>query len=152
MARARPPAKKATPARAAPKAKAEPARKAGAKRASAPAKRAAAPRRRRFGVRGQRLWDAHREDVEGERGLVLLEEACRIADRLDALDGLLRGGAEVWCRIVEDFRSGAIELRIDGALVEARQQANVLRQIVAALPLKEAAGAGDEDEGWIDNL
>ena len=37
------------------------------------------------------MWDAHRDQVEGERGLVMLEEACRIADRLDRLDALLRG-------------------------------------------------------------
>lgn len=112
----------------------------------------AAPRRRRFGTRGQRLWDAHHEQIDGQRGLVLLEEACRIADRLDKLDGLLRGDADVWARLVHDLRTEDYELRIDGALIEARQQANVLRQLIAALPLREAAGDGDDGEGWVDGL
>ena len=58
-----------------------------------PAKKRTAPRRRQFGVRGQRIWNAHHDEVIGERGLALLEEACRIADRLDKLDALLQGDA-----------------------------------------------------------
>lgn len=111
---------------------------------------AASPEEPRFRDRGLRLWSAYEHLVDGERGLVLLEEACRIADRLDQLDALLRGDAEVWCRLVFDDRYQEYELRIDSSLMEARQQANTLRQLVASLPLKEAGGDGDDD-GWLDD-
>lgn len=113
-----------------------------------------APTRRRKAepvTRGRRLWRSLAERVDGERGLVLLEEACRIADRLDKLDALLKGDADVWCRLVHDTRSEDYELRIDSALIEARQQANVLRQLLAGLPLKEAAGDSDDDEDWVND-
>lgn len=107
---------------------------------------------RRFDVRGQRLWDAHHEQVAGERGLVLLEEACRTVDRLDKLDALLKGDAAVWCRLVHNDRSDVYEVMVDGPLVEARQQANVLRQLVAALPLKEPTGDDDDGGAWTNGV
>ena len=106
---------------------------------------------KRFRARGARLWLAHKDQVAGERGLVLLEEACRIADRLDQLDRLLKGEADVWCSIAAD-RNGDLALSIDVPLIEARQQANVLRQILASLPLKEADRGPGDDEAWLDNL
>ena len=101
-----------------------------------------------FSPRGQRLWNAHHEEVDGERGVVLLEEACRIADRLDELDRLLRGETELWCSIVE-ARDGSLEIRMDGALVEARQQANVLRQILTGLPLRGGDDENGDGEEWV---
>lgn len=130
------------------KAPAKPAKKAAAKKAS-PRKPPARPSKR-FRARGQRLWDAHREQVEGERGLVMLEEACRIADRLDQLDRILKGEVEAWCYIAE-ARDGDLEVRVDGALVEARQQANVLRQILSSLPIR-GGDDGEDAEGWLDSL
>jgi hypothetical protein len=97
------------------------------------------------------MWDGYRELVDGERGLVLLEEACRIADRLDKLDALLKGDADVWCRLVHDTRTEDYELRIDSALIEARQQANVLRQLIAAMPLKELDDGDDDEDGWVSD-
>lgn len=97
------------------------------------------------------MWKAHREQVDGARGVALLEEACRIADRLDRLDALLRGKAEAWATVVYDLPSGTFVLRIDSLLIEARQQANVLRQILASLPMKEAA-SDDDGDGWLDDL
>lgn len=81
--------------------------------------------------------------------MVLLEEAARIADRLDQLDRLLKGDVDVWCSIAEG-RDGDLQVRVDAALVEARQQASVLRQILVALPLR--GGDEDEAEGWLDQL
>lgn len=97
------------------------------------------------------MWDEHHGQVDGARGVALLEEACRIADRLDKLDALLRGDADVWARLVHDVRTEDYELRIDSALIEARQQANTLRQILASLPMKEADG-GDDADGWLDGM
>jgi hypothetical protein len=95
------------------------------------------------------------EVVEGNPpATVLLEEACRIADRLDKLDALLVGDADVWCRLVADLNSeSTYELRVSSALVEARQQAAVLRQLVAsvvALAPKESDDGDDDD--WVADL
>ena len=101
-----------------------------------------------FGPRGARLWAAYCERADGEAGLALLEEVCRLADRLDRLDALLTGEIDVWCRLVELPRTGVIEVQLDSALAEARQQQNTLRQLLAALPLKDADD-GDADD-WLD--
>jgi phage tail tape-measure protein len=111
---------------------------------------AKAPRRRRFGTRGQRLWTAYEMLVDGERGLVLLEEAARIADRLDKLDGLLRGDITTWARLTENH-AGDLMILVDSPLVEARQQANVLRQILGQLPLK-GVKTDDDNDRWLDDL
>jgi hypothetical protein len=95
------------------------------------------------------LWSALCEQVDGDRGLVLLEESCRIADRLDRLDALLIGDREAWARVVSD-RGGDCELVIDSALSEARQQATTLQRLLASLPMKES-GDGDLDS-WLDEL
>lgn len=101
-------------------------------------------------ARGRRLWEAYCDQVDGQRGLVLLEEACRIADRLDRLDAVLTGGVDSWCRLLVNVRDDVVEVRIDSALTEARQQAAVLRQLVSSLPLK---GADEPDDGaWLDGL
>lgn len=80
---------------------------------------------------------------------MLLEEACRIADRLDRLDALLIGDRDSWVRVVSDG-NGEYELVIDSALTEARQQALALRQLLSSIPMKES-GDGDPDS-WLDEL
>lgn len=100
-----------------------------------------------FGPRGARLWAAYCEQADGERGLALLEEVCRTADRLDRLDALLTGQDE-WWQLVEIPGSGVVEVQVDKALAEARQQGAALRQLLESLPLKERDD-GDGD-GWLD--
>lgn len=95
------------------------------------------------------MWDAHQGQVAGERGVVLLEEACRIADRLDRLDQLLKGDVGTWASIAVS-RDGTIELRVDAALTEARQQASVLRQILSGLEMR--GGDDGDSDGWLDDL
>lgn len=74
---------------------------------------------------------------------VLLEEACRIADRLDRLDALLSGDSGSWVRLVEDKGDPERQIVVvDRALAEARQQAVALKQLIAelraAVPAKPA--------------
>lgn len=102
-----------------------------------------------LGPKGRDLWSDLCERVDGQRGLVLLEEACRIADRLDRLDALLIGDQQSWARIQGDMDSG-FELVIDSTLAEARQQAGALRQLLSSIPLKES-GDGNAD-AWLDEL
>lgn len=95
--------------------------------------------------RGRALWEsltaARSFDAAGE---LLAGEACRIADRLERLDRLLRGDAGDWSQIVEVPGSGTLVLVIDSALSEARQQQNALRQIFATLGLAKAVDQGDD--------
>jgi hypothetical protein len=95
-------------------------------------------------ARGRRLWrdvlSGYPELAEKPAELVLLEEACRGADRLERLDEILRGDAEVWTRIRlprDGDEDHPLTLIIDGALSEARQQQNQLKQLVAALRLPD---------------
>lgn len=95
-----------------------------------------------FGARGQALWDALTASRDADAAwLVLAEEACRIADRLDRLEALLAGDAREWARIEWESRGDRREIRLvfDDALAEARQQANALRQIVASLKVGTAS-------------
>lgn len=91
-----------------------------------------------LGTRGTRLWYAMTALREmGPHEVVQIEEACRIADRLDRLDQLLRGDEDFWARIEWDVRKREVTLVIDDALAESRQQANTLRQIILGLKLPE---------------
>lgn len=106
-----------------------------------------------LGGRGRRLWreitEAHELDPMQR---VLLEEACRCADRLDRLEEKLSGREDAWAHLVSradlgDEDSRVIELRIDGALSEARQQQNVFKQLLASLRLPDASGARPQQRG-----
>lgn len=97
---------------------------------------------------GRKLW----RDIESAHDLdapqkAMLEEACRIKDRLDKLDELLRGDVETWATLVHDLRTQDYELKIDGALSEARQQANQLKQLLIALRLPDSSGKRPQQRG-----
>lgn len=87
---------------------------------------------------------------------VLIEEACRIADRLDKMHALLSGDIESWARIEDDYSGGGshkeIVLIFDDALAEARQQANALRQIVTSLKLGTATDKKSGEVSALDEL
>lgn len=110
-------------------------------------------RRPSLGIRGQRLWaDMGGDKLVGGRR-VLLEEACRIADRLDELDRLLSGDAEDWLGIVEDKGNPDRQiLVIDKPLAEARQQATALKQIVAELRQGSAVAEPEQGGDILDQL
>lgn len=98
-------------------------------------------------TRGRRLWDDMNGDTLTGGRRVLLEEACRIADRLDRLDALLAGSAEDWLSFVETKGNpDRQEIVIDRPLAEARQQATALKQIIAELR-QGAASGGEQDQG-----
>lgn len=90
--------------------------------------------------RGATLWRDMRGDSLAPELRVLLEEACRIADRLDKLNELLEGDAQSWVALVEDRGDPERQyVVIDRPMAEARQHATVLKQLVAEI---RAAGAG----------
>jgi hypothetical protein len=74
---------------------------------------------------------------------VLLEEACRIADRLDKLDRLLDGDADQWVSLVEDRGDPERQfVVIDRPLAEARQQATALKQLIAEIRAADGGKVG----------
>jgi hypothetical protein len=73
-------------------------------------------------------------------------EACRIVDRLDRLDGLLRGAEDEWFRLDLPEGSQLMTVAVNGAMVEARQQANTLRSLASEIRAATPTGS-DEDEG-----
>lgn len=89
---------------------------------------------------GRTLWksitDVHELDATQ---LVQLEEACRAKDRLDRLDEVLRGDAEVWMSLAGDSDHVTCSLRIDSALGKANETANLMKQLLAALRLPDEA-------------
>jgi len=93
--------------------------------------------------RGVRLWAdsiAAREDWSpGDR--LLLEEACRLADRLDRLDALLSGDLKAWASIEWPFEDAPAALVISSVMIEARQSAAELRQMVKQLAIPAVAAA-----------
>jgi hypothetical protein len=77
--------------------------------------------------------------------LVLIDEACRIVDRLDKLDRLLSGDAESWIDIIEGRGHSELELTINAPLAEARQQALALKQLFTELRQMGVLGIADPD-------
>lgn len=100
-------------------------------------------------AKGRRLW---RELTElhdfGPAERVIVEEACRIADRLDRLDALITGKKDAWLRFRSSEDGTEVTVTIDQALSEARQQANQLKQLIAALRLPdEQSGKRPQQRG-----
>ncbi|MFI7678553.1 hypothetical protein [Actinophytocola sp. NPDC049390] len=95
------------------------------------------------GTRGARLWRQMNEGAGlAPPQVVLLEEACRMADRLDQLDAMLADPRKSWLRL--DLNDGGeISVIVDKLLSETRMQETALKGIVAELrQAAEVEGAG----------
>ncbi|MGW5377451.1 hypothetical protein ACWESM_18595 [Nocardia sp. NPDC003999] len=103
-----------------------------------------------MGARARELVDSLTGPDDPPSLAVLITEAGRIVDRLDTLDRLLSGDTDTWIRLA-DGRDGAISVRVDSALTEARQQATVLRQLLAEIARRQGA-APDTDDDPLDDL
>ena len=95
-----------------------------------------------LGTGGRALWRAIVEDhdLDGMQRAQLVE-ACRMKDRCDKLDAVLRGDADTWMHLVVDAQpDGDIyELRITNALSKANETANSMKQLLTALRLPDGA-------------
>lgn len=99
-----------------------------------------------MGPRGRQLWDdLHEARKFNAAELLVLEEVCRIADRLDRFDAVLSGEADTWMRLVHRLRTDDYELHIDEAAAEARQLAATFERLVASLKLPEAKSNVERD-------
>ncbi|MGH3096954.1 MAG: hypothetical protein ACRDMV_13265 [Streptosporangiales bacterium] len=96
-----------------------------------------------LGRSGAELWDRIMADqTPGPVQAVLLLEACRITDRLDALDRQLRG--EDWLRFRHDGSGVEVTVYVDKVLAEAREQAVALKTILAEL--RQSLGQDKQQE------
>jgi hypothetical protein len=88
------------------------------------------PRRK---TAGQRLVTDLTQQGDPYAITVMIVEAGRIADRLEKLDGILIGQQTIWATLQSRYDGDVVEVRVDGALAEARQQATVLRHLIAEI-------------------
>lgn len=108
------------------------------------------PAERRLGLRGRRLWEEEGGDGLAGARRVVLEEACRLVDRLDRLDAILAGRDRVWLSL-EVGDDGEVQVVVDKVLSESRQQQLALKQLSAELrasggDTKPKTGGGILDE------
>ncbi|MFC7450539.1 hypothetical protein [Rhodococcus daqingensis] len=104
-----------------------------------------------FGAAGTRLHDDLADDGDSFAVGVLIVEACRIADRLAKLDRVLSGDDDLWLRLTKG-RDSVLEVRVDSPLQEARQQAGVLRQLIAEIRRQKGLGEAEQGPDGLDDL
>lgn len=97
-------------------------------------------------ARGKRTWKEMAVEGMATEQVLLLEEVCRTADRLDELDELLRGKGS-WFDLAEDVEgSGITAVVVDKALAEARLQQNIFKQMLVTVRQLEP-GAKPQERG-----
>lgn len=97
------------------------------------------------GDRSRRLWREEKGDELTGSRRTLLEEACRITDRLDRLDAILSGDAGEWMRFTVSDDGAEVTVTLDKALAESRQQAVALKQLLTEL--RQSAGVAKPETG-----
>jgi hypothetical protein len=98
------------------------------------------PRQPRYlRARGRRLWAELTADNPGPADVVLIEEACRLADRLDKLDAILGGRDKAWITLEIPEGGVTAEVIVDKVLSEARQQQIALKQLLGELRQSRAS-------------
>ena len=91
-----------------------------------------------LGKRGSALWKSLGFDVDTPNGVMALE-AARLADRLDELDSIIHGKGVLELmqfrvpHAMDDQGTVTVEVSFNNVLGEARQQQNVLRQLLVTL-------------------
>lgn len=103
-----------------------------------------------LGPGGRALWRAIASvhDLDGMQR-VQLTEACRMKDRCDKLDALLRGDVSEWATVLPvDMEGTELKLQVHGALSKANETANSMKQLLAALRLPDlSTGARPQQRG-----
>lgn len=91
-----------------------------------------------LGKRGAALWKSLGFETDSPQGVMAME-AARTADRLDELDSIIHGKGVLELmqfrvpHAVDDQGTVTVEVKFDNVLGEARQQQNVLRQMLVTL-------------------
>ena len=99
-----------------------------------------------LGEGGRALWCAVADDyVLDIMQRVQLEEACRAKDRLDEFDSIIHGKGVIELmhfRIPHAFQTGddvTVEVKFDNVISQANATANLMKQLLAAMRLPDAA-------------
>lgn len=135
--------------------------KSGAVSAPPRAKAAASGRARASAVArpgaGDRLRTELTQPGDSYGVTVLINQAARVADRLDVLDKLLSGHEATWVKLdpprvidtTDKIATIRVDVRIDSPILEERQQTTVLRHLLSEIH-KQRAGIpgnpGDDDD------
>lgn len=104
-----------------------------------------------LGPRGRALWAGFGVDAETPADrVVLVVEACRIADRLEQYARLERGDIDDWATVVDSRGSGGeLVLRIDQLIAQQRADALAYARIVGQLNAGDEAAT--EGSGSVDD-
>ncbi|QPX62236.1 terminase small subunit [Gordonia phage Pickett] len=105
-----------------------------------------------FEAAGSALWADLADEADPYSLLVMVIEACRLADRLAKFDLLLRGDIDTWARLTHRTLTDDYELKIDSAAAEARQTAGALRQILAEIRRQKSEQDNPGDGNPLDDL
>ena len=126
-----------------------------------------------LGPRGSQLWEEMAGLKLGPTHVLTLERLCRMADRLDRLDELLKGGDWLDLAIQRTSTDTTLEVRVtvDRAVGEVRQHEVAMKLLVAELrhagrpvapptgvsPPGPGQGSEDDDDdepraGWTGNV
>lgn len=110
--------------------------------------------------RGRSLWDSiTAEFVLSPGARVSLAEACRIADRLERMAGMLSSRSALWVELSDDDQDRAarlaedgVPLVVNGVIGEARQLANQFNTIMRQLGLTDISVVQEETKSVADQL
>lgn len=110
--------------------------------------------------RGRALWDEVTSQFVLSAGArVSLAEACRIADRLERMSGMLSSRSTLWIELSEDDQDQATRLAQEGVplvvnniIGEARQLANQFQSIMRQLGLTDVTVVEEQTVSITDQL
>ncbi|MGR6579278.1 hypothetical protein ACT89R_01735 [Rhodococcus qingshengii] len=96
-----------------------------------------------LGPRGALVWARYAPTDGTDIGRALLAaEVARLTDRSDQLHAIISGDVDVWAKIRLPKNESEMTLVITNPVAEARQTANVIRQITAKLDAADAESSG----------
>lgn len=110
--------------------------------------------------RGRSLWDSiTSEYVLSPGARVSLAEACRIADRLERMAGMLSSRSTLWVELSDEDQDRAVNLAeqgvplvVNNVIGEARQLANQFQTIMRQLGLTDITVVQEETKTVADQL
>lgn len=107
-----------------------------------------------LGFRGRELWVTMRGDSLEPARKVLLIEACRVTDRLERIDRMIRGDRVEWMELISSRDESVVTVVMNVLLAEARLQQNTLKALMAELrqSMGKADQSGSEEKSELDQL
>lgn len=111
---------------------------------------------------GERLRTELAKDGDPYGVTVLINQAARVADRLESLDRLLSGDGSMWLQLdpaivnqlSDKVAEVRVDVRVDKPILEERNYTTALRHLLAEIHKQRAniPGSGDDDDDVMDGL